>query len=599
MAKKRLDPTTIAVIVVCVVLLISWNFIFGPDGLNWLPETKAKAKIESVTKTNSSSPTKAPVPVSVNNAKPISKRIVVPTTTIKDKNISSPVETQDYSSWDKQYSDIELSSKRSLYSVIINPVKGEISSVILKDFDDKARTEKVTLDKNIATGALSISNRRVDWKLVNVYKPIVDDKEESVIVKRDFTDGSGHDFTLTQTWSLSDSYIINYSFTITNPASEDLKFQDINIWLGGIRPIQYLSGDAARSEAHRIDILLAATDDTETIKASDKSLDNPQIQFEPIKWVAISDKYFACILRNASKDVVFNGGNVNYRYPQYFNEDDGKKTKFFVLSSAARMTKINIAGNGQQTWNLEYYAGPKEVQLLSEFVPYGSFIMHLAFSFLETISVWLLYALIYLKDVVGSYGWAIILLTVIVKLIFWPITHKSNKSMKKMQTIQPLVKELREKYKEDKPEQNKKIMELYKREKVNPLGGCLPIVVQIPVFFALYWTLDGAIELRHSPFLWITDLTQPDTIGHIMGLAINPLPVLMALTMVWQQRLTPMATDPAQAKMMMFMPLIMLFFLYNMPSGLTLYWTVSQLISILQLLINRRPSKKEKQLKTA
>lgn len=166
--------------------------------------------------------------------------------------------------------------------------------------------------------------------------------------------------------------------------------------------------------------------------------------------------------------------------------------------------------------------------------------------------------------------------------------------MKKMQKIQPAIKELREKYKEDKQKLNTKMMELYKKEGVNPLGGCLPILVQIPVFFALYWTLDGAIELRHQSFLWAIDLTQPDTIAHIFSIPINPLAILMALTMVLQQKLTPVATDPMQAKMMMFMPLIMLIFLYSLPSGLTLYWTVSQIISIIQLMVNIYNDKKEK-----
>ena len=228
--------------------------------------------------------------------------------------------------------------------------------------------------------------------------------------------------------------------------------------------------------------------------------------------------------------------------------------------------------------------------------------MHLAFTSLETIAQWLLYFLIFLKGIVGNYGWAIILLTVIVKLVFWPVTHKSNVSMKKMQKIQPMVKELREKYKDNKQIMNTKMMELYKKERVNPLGGCLPILVQIPVFFALYWTLDGAIELRHSSFLWATDLTQSDTIGHIFGLPINPFAIAMSLTMVLQQKLTPTATDPMQAKMMMLMPVIMLIFLYNLPSGLTLYWTVSQIISIIQLMVNIYNDKKEKSktnLKTA
>jgi YidC/Oxa1 family membrane protein insertase len=134
---------------------------------------------------------------------------------------------------------------------------------------------------------------------------------------------------------------------------------------------------------------------------------------------------------------------------------------------------------------------------------------------------------------------------------------------------------------------NTKMMELYRKEGVNPMGGCLPILLQIPVFFALYATLDGAVELRQVPFWWATDLAAPDTVARIFGLPINPLVLAMTLLMVVQQRLTPTAMDPMQQKMMMIMPIVMLFFLYNLPSGLTLYWTVSQIFSILQMLLQK------------
>ena len=134
---------------------------------------------------------------------------------------------------------------------------------------------------------------------------------------------------------------------------------------------------------------------------------------------------------------------------------------------------------------------------------------------------------------------------------------------------------------------NTKMMELYRKEGVNPMGGCLPILLQIPVFFALYATLDGAVELRQVPFWWAADLAAPDTVAHIFSLPINPLVLAMTLLMVVQQRLTPTAMDPMQQKMMMIMPIVMLFFLYNLPSGLTLYWTVSQVFSILQMLLQK------------
>ena len=160
--------------------------------------------------------------------------------------------------------------------------------------------------------------------------------------------------------------------------------------------------------------------------------------------------------------------------------------------------------------------------------------------------------------------------------------------MKKMQVIQPLIKELREKYKNEPQILQAKTMELYREHKVNPVGGCLPILLQIPVFFALYRVLEGAVQLRQVPFLWSPDLAGPDTVAVFFSVPINPLVLAMTGLMVLQQHITPTAMDPMQKKMMMFMPIVMLFFFYNLPSGLTLYWTVSQIFSIAQLYFQNR-----------
>ncbi len=217
--------------------------------------------------------------------------------------------------------------------------------------------------------------------------------------------------------------------------------------------------------------------------------------------------------------------------------------------------------------------------------------MHFSyFSWFEFLARPMVLLLVYLKNhICHSYGLAIILLTIIVRLIFWPITQKANNSMRKMQKLQPQMKEIREKYKDNPQEMNVRMMELYRKEKVSPLGGCLPILFQIPVFFALYSALDSAVELRQVGFLWCTDLAKPDLIGPQIDLpflgptGLHPLVIAMTILMVVQQRMTPSAADPMQQKMMMLMPVIMLFMLYNLPSGLTLYWTVSQVFSILQM----------------
>jgi YidC/Oxa1 family membrane protein insertase len=202
------------------------------------------------------------------------------------------------------------------------------------------------------------------------------------------------------------------------------------------------------------------------------------------------------------------------------------------------------------------------------------------FGFWGVISVWLLKSMKFFYGIIPNYGVVIIIITILIKLLFWPIQAKSIRSMKEMQKFQPLMNKLREKYKDDPQRLNQETMKLYKEHKINPFSGCLPMLVQIPVFFALYAMLRTSIELRGAHFLWIHDLSQPDTILTIAGFPLNPLPLLMTGSMILQQRLTPTTGDSQQAKMMMFMPLMMLYFFYTASSGLTLYWTVQQVLSI-------------------
>jgi YidC/Oxa1 family membrane protein insertase len=185
-----------------------------------------------------------------------------------------------------------------------------------------------------------------------------------------------------------------------------------------------------------------------------------------------------------------------------------------------------------------------------------------------------------------SYALAIIAITVIIKLLFWPLTQASTRSMKRMQTLQPQMKAIQEKYKDDPTKMNKRMMEFMREHKVSPLGGCLPLLLQIPVFIGFFQMVRTAIELRGATFLWACDLSSPDTVFVIPGLNfnVNPLPLLMGATMFWQARLTPAAPgmDPMQQKIMKYFPLFFLFLLYNYSAGLTLYWTVQNLLSIAQ-----------------
>jgi YidC/Oxa1 family membrane protein insertase len=231
------------------------------------------------------------------------------------------------------------------------------------------------------------------------------------------------------------------------------------------------------------------------------------------------------------------------------------------------------------------YAGPQEQRRLATVAP--GFDLVVDYGWLTVIAWPLFWLLEKFHDLAGNWGVAIILLTVLIKLIFYPLSAAQYRSMAKMKLVTPRVQKIREMYEHDRQKMNMAMMELYKTEKINPLGGCFPILVQIPVFIALYWVLLAAIELRHAPFmLWIQDLS-----------ALDPyyvLPILMTATMVLQTRMNPVPPDPVQAKVMQFMPFIFSIFFFFFPAGLVLYWLVNNILSILQQWQNQRMFDRDK-----
>jgi YidC/Oxa1 family membrane protein insertase len=242
-----------------------------------------------------------------------------------------------------------------------------------------------------------------------------------------------------------------------------------------------------------------------------------------------------------------------------------------------------VSGNGPQRYTL--FAGPKEISTL-EAVGRG-IERSIDFGYFAFIAIPLLYVLHFFHRFTGSYGIDIILLTVVIKVLMAPLTHKSFVSMKQMQKLAPQMEKLKERYKDDKEKLNREIMELYRRNGVNPLGGCLPMALQFPVFIGLYNALSTPIELRHAPFLWIQDLSQPDWKSLPVSLAgwefgIPVLTILMGASMFIQQWMTPSAGDPNQRKLMLMMPLIFTFMFVTFPAGLTIYWLVNNILSIAQ-----------------
>ena len=243
-----------------------------------------------------------------------------------------------------------------------------------------------------------------------------------------------------------------------------------------------------------------------------------------------------------------------------------------------------LAASSSVSHEGKFYAGPQESLMLEKFAT--DFDLVKDYGWLTLIAKPIFWLMTQLHVLLGNWGWTIIFLTILIKLAFFPLSAASYRSMAKMKLVTPKMTAIRERHKGDPQKMNAAMMELYKTEKINPLGGCLPIVVQIPVFIALYWVLLASVEMRHAPWLgWIHDLSAPDTLfGTVPGLdmPIGLLPIIMAVSMYVQTKLNPTPPDPIQAKVMLFMPLVFSFMFFYFPSGLVLYWVVNNILSIAQ-----------------
>lgn len=313
--------------------------------------------------------------------------------------------------------------------------------------------------------------------------------------------------------------------------------------------------DLSRFETHDVVTL----DDGAFAKEAVKEIDKDPLQYSAnIDWTGYADKYFLSAV--LSKDNSIAAVKVS------------KGTGAFVDTT---VTSPSFELQPGQTHQVEYrlFFGPKGLDILK--AQGQGLEKALDLGWFAALAKPLLYILQYFYNYTHNYGIAIIIITVIIKILFFPLTHKSYKSMKDMQKLQPKMAELKEKHKDDRDALNRSIMELYRTHKVNPLGGCLPMIVQIPVFFALYKALMFSIELRHAPFmLWITDLSAKDP--------YYVTPIIMGATMFIQQKMTPTSMDPIQAKMMLALPIVFTFMFLNFPSGLVIYWLVNNVLTIAQ-----------------
>ncbi|HEX5801561.1 MAG TPA: membrane protein insertase YidC [Azospira sp.] len=257
----------------------------------------------------------------------------------------------------------------------------------------------------------------------------------------------------------------------------------------------------------------------------------------------------------------------------YVRKVDGGNGSPTVVAAGLILPVAAIPAGDKGTQSITLYAGPQEQATLKKLAEGLDLVVD--YGWLTLVAAPIFWVLQAIHALVGNWGWAIVLLTIGIKLIFFPLSAASYKSMAKMRTITPRLQQLKERFGDDRQRLNQEMMKLYQTEKINPLGGCLPILVQIPVFIALYWVLLGAVEMRDAPWmLWITDLSTADP--------YYVLPVIMVVSMIIQTKLNPTPPDPIQAKVMMAMPFIFGVMFFWFPSGLVLYWVVNNVLSIAQ-----------------
>jgi YidC/Oxa1 family membrane protein insertase len=314
-------------------------------------------------------------------------------------------------------------------------------------------------------------------------------------------------------------------------------------------------------------------DNVEQVKTDD--IKDKNIYNGELKWIAVQDRYFmSCIIPESP---------VTASMRLFLDKDNVLENQFVQPESI-------INPGTQRTFGFHLFMGPRSTKVVKEIgYDLDKAINFGMFDFLAKPCLWFMNFLY--DHIISNYGIAIIILTIITKGLLWPLGNKSYKSMNEMKKIQPLVMEIREKYKGDKKKMNEATMSLYKTYKVNPVGGCLPMVLQIPVFFALYRMLYEAIELRHAPFFgWINDLSAPDRLFDLgfsipfmqPPYGIPVLTIIMGATMFLQQKISPAMGDPSQAKIMMLMPIVFTVIFINFSSGLVLYWLVNNVLSITQ-----------------
>jgi YidC/Oxa1 family membrane protein insertase len=389
----------------------------------------------------------------------------------------------------------------------------------------------------------------------------------------------------------SEPYMIDHSTEIENRSASAKALATVYFNLGTARPISeggqsanYLNvGHYNGEDADFVPITkltggkgflgIGASSPKDLIEIADR-----------IEWASVKNQFFASVLSSETL------GDDLQIYPVEAPENgDAAPGRPGISGSVGYDVGVLSAGTAS-TLDFQLYVGPKEFKRLQALGNNQDLVMQ--FGFLGFFSKLLLSFMYAIHAVVPSWGWSIVIMTICIKMLFWPLTAKASRSQKRMTKIQEPMAALKEKYKDNPQKMQQETLKLFKEHQVNPVAGCLPMLIQMPIFLGLFYMLRTASELRHEPFLWVSDLSMPDTLMEIGGFPINILPLIMGVTMFLQMSMMPVSptADPMQQKIFKFLPFIFLVFLYNFSSGLVLYWTVQNILTIVQQkIINSRP----------
>ncbi len=473
-------------------------------------------------------------------------------------------------------------------------VKGSINLIGAR-IDDLTLLEYKVSPSNQSSSVVLLSPSKTDNVYFSEFGWISSDKSLNLPSKETLWKADkeqlGQNDSIKLTWKNSQ----NVEFIITISLDEDYMFnikQDVKNHSGKpikIQPYSLISKGYSENKDKNMIIHEGAigvlNKSLSEISFEDLSSDK-KLQYENnISWMGFSDKYWLTALIPIS-DQVARGSFLAF--------NDGNSQRF---QTDMIQNMVLVDSNSSTSQNIKFFAGAKKLDLLDKYqelynIPFFDRAVDFGILYFITKPIFIL--LSYFYQVIGNFGLAILLLTVVIKLLLFPLAYKGFRGMNKLKDLQPQMQSLKQKYQNEPVLFQKAIMELYKKEKVNPLAGCLPIILQMPIFFALYKVLYVTIEMRHAPFFgWIKDLSAEDSTNlfNLFGLIpwsppaflhIGVLPILMAITMYVQQRLSPEPSDPVQAKVMKMLPWIFMFMFATFPSGLIVYWAWSNILSILQ-----------------